>query len=88
MKKEVLHIDSELLRAAEAVLAGSESLPAFVEASIRAGIAHRRAQYEFLARGLASRDEARRTGKYISVPEVLTRLDEVLRAKRCDMNPR
>lgn len=50
----------------------------FVEASLRANITDRQLQNEFLARGMAGRDEARRTGRYFSSSEVL---DAVLQAK-------
>jgi prevent-host-death family protein len=36
------------------------------------------AEREFIARGLASRDEARRTGKYVDSDEVLVELDAML----------
>jgi hypothetical protein len=46
----------------EAVLADGETLSEFVEASVRAGLERRHVQGEFVARGLRSHDEARRTG--------------------------
>ena len=46
----------------EAVLADGETLSQFVEASVRASVERRRVQAEFIARGLSSLDEARRTG--------------------------
>lgn len=35
-------------------------------------------QHEFIARGLASRDEARRTCEYYTTEEVLQELDDML----------
>lgn len=72
-----LRVDPELRQAAESVLQNGESLSSFVEQSLRANIERRRAQQEFLARGLASRDEARRTGEYHAADDVLRELDEM-----------
>ncbi|MDD3517169.1 MAG: prevent-host-death protein [Chromatiales bacterium] len=77
-----LRVDPDLRRAAEAVLADGESLSSFVEDSIRAGIDRRRLQQEFIARGLASRAEARRTGEYFTADEVHAGLDEMLATAR------
>lgn len=73
-----LRVDPELRRAAESVLQDGESLSSFVELSLRANIARRQAQREFIARGLASRDEARRTGEYFPAGDVLRELDDML----------
>jgi hypothetical protein len=59
-----LRVEPELRQAAEEVLNENESLSSFMEASLRESIAKRRLQREFVARGLAARDEARRTGEY------------------------
>ncbi|WP_174998430.1 YlcI/YnfO family protein [Burkholderia lata] len=73
-------IDLELLAAAERVLRDDETLSSFVEQSIREGIACRRLQSKFIARGIASRDEALRTGRYVSSSDVLARLERRLDA--------
>lgn len=49
----------------ESVLGEGETLSEFVEASVRASVERRRVQAEFIARGLSSLDEARRTGHYV-----------------------
>jgi hypothetical protein len=49
-----LRVEPELRRAAEAVLNENESLSSFMEASLRASIAQRGLQREFIARGLAA----------------------------------
>ena len=72
-----LRVDPELRRAAESVLQDGESLSSFVELSLRANIARRQAQREFIARGLASRDEARSTGEYFPAGDVLRELDDM-----------
>lgn len=73
-----LRVDPELRHAAESVLQEGETLSSFVEQSLRTSIDHRRAQQAFIARGLASRDEAQRTGEYFTADEVLRELDEML----------
>ena len=73
-----LRVDPELRRAAENVLRDGESLSSFIEQSLRANIKQRQLQHEFIARGMASRDEARRTGEYYSADEVLGELDDML----------
>lgn len=73
-----LKVEPELREAAEQSLEDGETLSAFVEKSIRESIEKRRHQREFLARGLASRDEAKRTGNYRSADVVLTRLERML----------
>jgi hypothetical protein len=66
----------------EAVLADGETLSEFVEASVRASVARRRVQAEFVARGLRSRDGARRTGDYVDADVVLEGLQRKLDAAR------
>ena len=66
----------------EAVLAKDETLSEFVEASVRASVEHRRVQAEFIARGLRSRNEARRTGEYVGADVVVAKLQRKLEAVR------
>lgn len=73
-----LRVDPELRQAAESVLQEGETLSSFVEQSLRANIAQRKMQREFIARGLASRTEAKRTGEYYPADEVLHELDDLL----------
>jgi hypothetical protein len=78
-----LRVDPQLRTAAEAVLDEGESLSSFVEQSIRDGVQRRQAQREFIARGLKSRNTARRTQEYVPASKVLGRLEAMLqRAKR------
>ncbi len=77
-----LRVDPALRQAAEDVLLDGESLSSFVEQSIQANIDRRRAQGEFIARGLASRDNARRANDYVSSDDVVKGLQKMLtRAK-------
>ncbi|WP_217588896.1 YlcI/YnfO family protein [Burkholderia pyrrocinia] len=80
--KSAFRIDPQLLEAAESVLAKNEKLSAFIESALRARIARRRVQREFVAHGLASRDEARRTGEYIDAANVQAELERMLKAAR------
>ena len=73
-----LRVQPELREAAEAVLQEGETLSGFIETSIKESIHRRRVRAEFLARGLASRDEARRTGVYHSAKEVHEGLQQML----------
>ena len=75
-----LRVDPELRHAAESVLQKGESLSSFVEQSLRANIKRRQLQQEFIARGLAARDEARRTGEYFPAEDILGELDSMLSA--------
>lgn len=59
-----LRVTPELREAAESVLEEGESLSSFVEKSLRVNIESRRARQQFIARGLAGRDEARRAKHY------------------------
>jgi predicted transcriptional regulator len=73
-----LRVDPELRRAAEAVLREGESLSSFKEQSLREQVARRQLQRDFVARGLASRDEARRTGEYFEADTVHAELRDML----------
>jgi len=73
-----LRVDPELRQAAESVLQEGETLSAFMEESLRAGIRHRKIQKEFIARGFAAREEARRTGEYFDAQDVLNELSGML----------
>jgi len=73
-----LRVEPELRHAAESVLHDNESLSSFVLQSLRANIKRRQVQQEFIARGLASRDEARKTGEYYKSDDVLHELDNML----------
>jgi hypothetical protein len=76
-----LRVDPELRAAAESVLSDGETLSSFVENSVKAQIRYRQTQREFIARGLAARDEAKRTGIYYTSEEVLGELRAMLDAK-------
>lgn len=77
-----LRVAPELREAAENVLHEGETLSSFLESALRAQIDQRRMQDEFVARGLASRDRACQTGRYIPAAEVLSRLEAQLEKAR------
>lgn len=77
-----VRVEPEFRAEVESVLAEGESLSEFVEASVRASVERRRVQAEFVARGLRSRDEARRTGDYVDADLVVARLERKLDAAR------
>ena len=79
-----LRVAPELREAAESVLEEGETLSGFIEQSLRTQIDMRRAQSEFISRGLASREAAKQTGEYYSSDNVLRELDEML----VDASPR
>lgn len=73
-----LRVDPELRQAAEAVLREGESLSSFMQQSLRDEVNRRRMQAEFIARGLAAREDAKRTGVYYTAEESLSALDGIL----------
>lgn len=73
-----LRVDPELRHAAESVLQDGETLSGFVEQSLRVNIERRRSQQEFVARGLASREQARLTGEYYPAEDVQRELATLL----------
>jgi len=75
-----LRVDPQLRLETESVLLDGESLSQFIENAVRGQVALRKAQAEFLARGLASRDKARRSGRYVAADDVLGRLRQSLQA--------
>lgn len=77
-----IRVEPDFRAEVEGVLAEGETLSQFVEASVRASVERRRLQAEFIARGLRSRDLARRTGDYADGDEVIDGLQRKLDAAR------
>jgi hypothetical protein len=73
-----LRVAPELREAAEEVLQDGETLSGFIETSVRETIARRRSRAEFIARGLASREEAQRSGIYFDAASVHAELGAML----------
>jgi hypothetical protein len=81
-----LRVTADFREAAESVLKDGETLSSFVEDSVRRQVEIRKSQAEFIARGLASLEQAERTGVYYSTDDVLSmmqrKLDAAKAAKR------
>ncbi|GAB6042182.1 YlcI/YnfO family protein [Endothiovibrio diazotrophicus] len=73
-----LRVEPELRKAAETILEEGETLSGFVEQALREQIQRRRNQREFIARGLAAREEARRNDDHRTTEELLDELDRAL----------
>ncbi len=75
-----VRVEPELREQLERVLQEGETLSSFVESSVRETVRRRAEQAEFVARGIASLAEARRTGRYVDagavVAKLQTRLDK------------
>lgn len=80
-----LRVSPQLRAEAEAVLAPGESLSSFVHEAVARTIEFRRAQQEFVERGLASAERSRASGHYVTPEAALRSLRrQVTRAKRRD----
>jgi predicted transcriptional regulator len=77
-----LRVDPELREAAKAVLHEGETRSALIETAARETVERRRARAEFIARGLASRDEARRAGLNFPAQSVHDELRAMLATAR------
>jgi hypothetical protein len=75
-----IRVEPELRSEAESVLNDGETLSQFVETSVRDAVRRRRTQAAFIARGLASREHAIRTGDTVDADVVLARLEKKLAA--------
>lgn len=80
-----LRVEPELRDAAEAVLKSGETLSGLIETAVREAVERRQVQAEFIARGLAASEEARRTGVYIPAEDVFAKLDAKLQARRSQL---
>jgi len=73
-----LRVEPSLREAAEGVLQEGETLSALIETAVRETIERRRTRAEFIARGMASRDEALRSGVYVPANVVHAELRQML----------
>lgn len=83
-----LRVDPALREAAESVLQHGETLSGFVLEAVRLNIERREVQREFIARGLAAREAAKKSGQYVSSSEMLKRLDTSLSKARAKTSRR
>jgi hypothetical protein len=77
-----VRVEPELRAEVESLLVDGETVSEFVEASVRATVLRRRNQAEFVARGMRSLDDARRTGDYVEADAVVQALQRKLDAAR------
>ena len=75
-----VRVEPELRAEVESLLGEGETVSEFVEASVRAAVQRRHHQAVFIARGLRSLDDARRTGDYVDADVVLESLQRKLNA--------
>jgi predicted transcriptional regulator len=76
-----IRVEPEFRQQAEQVLRHDETLSSFVETALAEAIHRRTAQAEFIARGLAARDEADRTDGYHAAADVHKEITELLARK-------
>jgi predicted transcriptional regulator len=72
-----LRVEPKLREALQSVLSEGETLSSFLEESLRANIERRLYQQAFIARGIASRDEAKHTQEYYSTDDVIAELANI-----------
>ena len=77
-----LRVEPSLREAAESVLRSGETLTTLIETSMRETIHRRRVQAEFIARGLQSSLDSKRTGVLHPADEVHAELQQRLDARR------
>ncbi len=77
-----VRVEPELRAEVESLLGEGETVSEFVEASVRASVHRRRAQAEFVERGLRSRQDAHRKGNYVEAGVVVEALQRKLDAAR------
>jgi hypothetical protein len=78
--------DAEFHAAAESVLREGETVADLIDHSARAEVQYRREQAEFFARGLASLEEAERTGIWYSAEEVHAELRAKLEKRKAELS--
>ena len=77
-----IRVEPALRADIQALLGEHETVSEFVEASVRAAVQRRHRQADFIARGLASLDEARRSDDFVDADDVVDGLQRRLDAAR------
>ena len=80
-----IRIEPALRTSVESLLQGGETLSGCVESAVRQTVMQRQNQAEFVARGLLSLENAKRTGEYMDVEPVLEKLAQKLAAAKAKM---
>ena len=83
-----IRVAPEFRTQVESVLEQGESLSEFVENAVRQSVLKRQYQAEFVRRGLASIEEAKRAGGGIAADMVMAQLEAKLAAARQTLRPR
>lgn len=78
-----LRVSQKLREQAEALLDEGETLSGFVLDALNRNIEFRKSRQDFIARGLASAEQTRKTGAYVPADRVIEKLSRKLaRAKQ------
>ena len=77
-----VRVPPDLREAAESLLRPGETLSGFIEEAVRRNVEFRQAQNAFIARGLASAEAARASGKYVPSAAVLGKVRRRLEKAR------
>ena len=77
-----IRVKPEFRSEVQALLNSNESLSEFVETSVRESVRRRRNQAEFMARGMASLENARRTDAYVDADVLIASLERKLSAAK------
>ena len=73
-----LRVSQKRRKEAEALLESGETLSAFVLDALNRNIEFRKSRQDFIARGLGSAEQARKTGAYVPANRVIERLSRKL----------
>lgn len=79
-----IRVKPEFRSEVQALLNNNESLSEFVETSVRESVRRRRNQIEFIARGMASLESAKRTDDYVDVDVLIGSLERKLGAAKAN----
>ena len=88
MKTAILpsvRVDPALRASVESLLEAGETLSGFVESAVRQTVLRRQNQAEFVARGLMSLENAKRTGEYVDSDIVFEKLTKKLAAAKAKL---
>lgn len=75
-----IHVEPDLWLELEGALEQGESVSQFVESAVRARVAKRKTEAEFVRRGMAAIDATKRSGSGIPADVVLAKLEAKLAA--------
>ena len=88
MKTAILpsvRVEPALRASVESLLEAGETLSGFVENAVRQTVTRRQNQAEFVARGLMSLENAKRTGEYVDAGDVVEKLAQKIAAAKAKL---